>query len=322
MPRREALLAGPVPIRPDDVGALNRLFAEAFTERYHRDGLTGVQVPPLNPAVWRYAIRLAGDGAMLWHDADGAPAAFNVAHVSGREGWMGPLAVRPDLQGLGHGRRIVEAATAHLRARAVTTLGLETMPRTVDNIGFYSRLGFVPGHLTITLGRDVPTGTRPAAVRLLSEAAGAEATDLRQACRECLQPAAPGWDFTQEIDATAEQGLGETAVCIEDGRVRGFALWHTAPLADGRRAEEVRLLKLFAATPGVFDTLLAAFETEAARARIGRVAVRCQGRFPAAYRALIARGYQVRWTDLRMTLADFEEPELPAGAVLFSNWEI
>ena len=64
---------------------------------------SGVRVPQLNPLVWRYAIEDAGDGAMVWRDADGHMVAFNMVHRSGTEGWMGPLAVRPDRQGEGLG---------------------------------------------------------------------------------------------------------------------------------------------------------------------------------------------------------------------------
>src|SRR5213076_773938 len=69
-----------------------------------RDGLVGVRVPHLNPQVWRYALLDAGPGAMLWRDEGGHVVAFNIAHRSGAEGWMGPLAVRPDRQGAGVGR--------------------------------------------------------------------------------------------------------------------------------------------------------------------------------------------------------------------------
>jgi hypothetical protein len=111
-------------------------------------------------------------------------------------------------------------------------------------------------------------------------------------------------------------------VCERRGSVAGFALWHSAPLAEARRAEEIRVLKLFAAEPAVLLTLVRAIEAVARRLRIPRVAIRCQGRFSDAYAALIERGYEVRWSDLRMTLAGYPEPTLPAGAVLFSNWEI
>ena len=93
------------PDRPTlrDIESLNRVFADAFTDRYSRDGLVGVRVPHLNTLVWRYALEDAGDGAMVWRDADGQLVAFNMVHQSGTEGWMGPLAVRPDRQGEGLG---------------------------------------------------------------------------------------------------------------------------------------------------------------------------------------------------------------------------
>ena len=138
-------VTGPERATEGDIEGLNRVFAEAFTDRYRRDGLIGVRVPQLNPLVWRYALLDAGEGAMVWRDEQGDVAAFNVAHQAGAEGWMGPLAVRPDRQGSGVGKTVVRTAADWLIDRGVTTLGLETMPRTPENIGFYARLGFAPG---------------------------------------------------------------------------------------------------------------------------------------------------------------------------------
>src|ERR687894_3020972 len=154
--RPDRSLRGPDRPTARDIDPLNRVFAESFTDRYSRDGLVGVRVPQLNPLVWRYAIDDAGDGAMVWRDAEGHMVAFNMVHHSGTEGWMGPLAVRPDRQGEGIGSSMVRSGIEWLRAQGATTIGLETMPRTVDNIGFYSRIGLVPGHLTVTLVHDVP----------------------------------------------------------------------------------------------------------------------------------------------------------------------
>src|SRR5919112_5902532 len=89
---------GPHQVRREDIAALNQVFSDAFTERYRRDGMVGVRVPFLNPAIWRYAIDDAAGGAMLWRGERGEIIAFNVAHRSGAEGWMGPLAVRPEVQ--------------------------------------------------------------------------------------------------------------------------------------------------------------------------------------------------------------------------------
>src|SRR5688500_20213193 len=76
------------PDRPGyrDIDPLNRVFSEAFTDRYARDGLVGVRVPHLNPLVWRYAIEDAADGAMLWRDAEGSIAGFNIVIRTGAVG--------------------------------------------------------------------------------------------------------------------------------------------------------------------------------------------------------------------------------------------
>ncbi len=320
VPRREQSVSGPHRADLSDVEALNRVFAESFTDRYRRDGLVGVRVPKLNPEIWQYALRDAGAGAMVWRDEDGSIVAFNIAHQSGAEGWMGPLAVRPERQGSGIGTAIVQEASDWLRTHEATTIGLETMPRTVDNIGFYSRLGFLPGHLTVTLVGTV----RPGAfgrVELLSQLGTADREALLEAGRARLQHSVPGCDFGREFELTYELGVGD-GVVLESGDVRGFALWHTAGLVESRPAEELRLLKLFADSNETFEELISILETSALASGLDRVAVRCQTACAEAYTSLVRRGYRVRWTDLRMTMTGHPEPTLKETEVLFSNWEI
>jgi GNAT superfamily N-acetyltransferase len=313
---------GPFPVTEHDIAGLNRLFADAFTDRYRRDGLVGVRVPFLNAAIWRYAIADAGAGAMLWRDEADRVVAFNIAHRSGTEGWMGPLAVRPDRQLAGLGKEIVGAATEWLQGQGVSTLGLETMPRTVDNIGFYSRLGFVPGCLTLTMTREVPRGRgeQPAYALLGPLPSGERAARLAEIAR-LVESLAPGYDFSREIQLTLDLGLGNAVIVRRDGRVAAFALCHSAPLAESGTREELRVLKV--AGTGT-DTLMEALDAVAAWAAsqgVRRIAVRCQTAYREAYQALIKREFRVRWSDLRMTMAGYPEP-VPAGGILWSNWEI
>src|SRR2546425_10731410 len=183
LPERQVY--GPEVAGERDTEDLNRVFADAFTDRYRRDGLVGVRVPHLNPQVWRYALLDAGDGAMLWRDEAGRVAAFNIAHRSGAEGWMGPLAARPDRPGGGVGKTIVRTATDWLLEQGVSTLGLETMPRTVENIGFYARLGVSPGHLTVTLTNDIATRGHSAPVLLSQRKGAAVRSEERRVGKEC-----------------------------------------------------------------------------------------------------------------------------------------
>jgi GNAT superfamily N-acetyltransferase len=308
------------PDRPTyrDIDPLNRVFAEAFTDRYSRDGLVGVRVPQLNPLVWRYAIDDAGDGAMIWRDADGHMVAFNMVHRSGTEGWMGPLAVRPDRQGEGLGSLMVRTGIEWLKNQGATTIGLETMPRTVDNIGFYSRIGLVPGYLTVTLVLDVPR-RGPSDTALLSRL-GTPESGIEE-CRKLAAELLPGVDFTREIALTGELNIGDTTLVREGGDLVAFALWHSTPLAAGRPKDELRVLKLVARDSTAFDRLLDALPTTAAGERVGRIAVRCQTDFASAYLRLVGRGYRVHWTDLRMTLEGYPRRD-PLCGVVMSNWEI
>lgn len=309
------------PDRPTvrDIEPLNRIFADAFTDRYRRDGLVGVRVPYLNSLIWRYAIEDAGEGAMIWRDADGRPLAFNMVHQSGSEGWMGPLAVRPDRQNEGLGKMVVQAGLDWLRGRGARTIGLETMPRTVENIGFYSRLELIPRHLTVTLTRDVPR--KPTALGELLSSTGVDHLKVLAECRELSKRLVPGLDFTRELQLTLDLQVGDATLVRREHRLVGFALWHSAPLAEGRPRDEVRVLKLVAEDLEAFDAVIGAVGAATLGEGLRRVSVRCQTAFADAYTRLIGDGFRVHWTDLRMTLAGF--PELmPRKGVVWSNWEI
>jgi hypothetical protein len=277
-----------------------------------------VRVPQLNPTIWRYALEDAGNGAMVWRDGEGHLVAFNIVHRSGTEGWMGPLAVRPDRQAEGLGSVMVTAGIEWLKAEGARTIGLETMPRTVDNIGFYSRLGFIPGHLTITLIRDLSRRQGEPGERL------SEADDPApriQECRVLTERLAPGIDFTRELQLTYELHVGDTCLIRRDGRLVAFALWHSAALAAGRPKEEIRVLKLVAETLDDFDRALECVHRAAHLERVRRVAIRCQTAYSDAYHRLIDLGFRVHWTDLRMILRGYASAGPRTGIVL-SNWEI
>jgi GNAT superfamily N-acetyltransferase len=316
---RQHALEGPARARLDDIGELNQVFSDAFTERYRRDGMVGVRVPFLNPTIWRYAIEDADEGAMLWRDERGQVAAFNMVHRSGVEGWMGPLAVRTDQQGGGTGKEIVQRGIEWLKSQGSVVIGLETMPRTMDNIGFYSRLGFHPGRLTITTTLEAAYAeTQSTVLGRLSPSARDEAI---AECRAMINRMLPGYDYTREIQLTADLGLGDTVLLRDRDRIVGYALAHTAPLVEGRAREELRVLKLVVENESHFVELVRAVADFARRSGTRRVALRIQGEFLSAYQRVVALGGHVRWTDLRMSLVEYEERR-PSHGLVLSNWEI
>jgi GNAT superfamily N-acetyltransferase len=316
---RPQVVDGPFRARIEDIDELNHVFSDSFTERYRRDGMVGVRVPFLNSTIWRYAIEDADDGAMLWRDDRGRIAAFNMVHRSGTEGWMGPLAVRTELQSSGTGKEIVTRGIEWLKAQKASVIGLETMPRTMDNIGFYSRLGFLPGRLTITSTLEAAYSDNPA--KLLGRLPSALRADIMAECCDLVHRLLPGYDYSREIALTHELSLGDTVVLHDGNRLVGFALAHTAPLVEGRSREELRVLKLVLEDESRFEDLVRAVADFARRSGTRRIALRMQGEFIKTYQRIVALGAHVRWTDLRMSLIEHEERRPEAGLVL-SNWEI
>ena len=120
---------------------------------------------------------------------------------------------------------------------------------------------------------------------------------------------------------THELALGDTVLLYDHDQLVGFALAHTAPLVEGRAREELRVLKLVVEDETRFGELVQAIADFARRSGTRRIALRLQGEFQQAYQRVIALGGHVRWTDLRMSLAGFEEKRPSVGVVL-SNWEI
>ncbi len=312
--KRVGTASGPHPATVRDA-----VFSTAFTDRYRKDGLVGVHVPNLSSSIWRFAIEDASAGAMLWRGDQDEVVAFNMCHLSGIEGWMGPLAVIPAFQSHGLGKSVVMEGMAWLKSQGASVVGLETMPRTVDNIGFYSSLGFVPGHLTITITIEAEYAEHR--IIQLGRLSESEREDLVSRCRELTVDLAPGYDYTREIKLTNALGLGDTLVLERNGTVDAFALCHTAPLVEGRGRDELRVLKLVSRSEADVSPMVTQLADFARRSGTRRVALRMQGAYSKLYSQLIRRGMRVRWTDLRMTLGEFPEPNRAEGVVL-SNWEI
>jgi hypothetical protein len=189
----------------------------------------------------------------------------------------------------------------------------------MDNIGFYSRLGFAPGRLTITLTLDAASSDH--APDLIGRLGAHDHGEAMCAARALLDRLAPGYDFSREIELTHALSLGETVLLHDGDELVGFALCHTAPLVEGRVREELRVLKLVLADEDRMNAMVRALRDYARRSGTRSVAFRVQGEYDGLYRKLIAMGARVRWTDLRMSLTGYAEAR-PTHGVVWSNWEI
>ncbi|MCT2557686.1 N-acetyltransferase [Tsuneonella sp. YG55] len=120
--------------RPGDAAAIRAVTADAFAGVPYSDGSESGIID---------ALRAAGDLSLsLVAETDGTVAghvAFSPVVIEGGEdGWfgLGPVSVRPDLQRLGIGSRLIGTGIAELRLRAARGVVL------VGDPAYYARFGF------------------------------------------------------------------------------------------------------------------------------------------------------------------------------------
>ncbi|MFP4056959.1 MAG: GNAT family N-acetyltransferase [Candidatus Brocadiia bacterium] len=138
------------PYRPADFDALVEITIRAF------DGVSIDQnierrFGPINGVGWeerkgRHLERdvTANPRGVLVYEEDGGPAGFVACRFDRRTaiGWIPNLAVHPDHQGRGIGRRLMEAALDYLREQGMRFVRIETLEQNARCAAFYPRLGF------------------------------------------------------------------------------------------------------------------------------------------------------------------------------------
>ena len=117
-----------------DVGTIVPLVNAAFV--VERPFIEGDRTSPDEIA------RMLERGAFLLAEEAGAPLAAVYVEVRGERGYFGMLGVHPEHQGRRLGRRMVEAAEAHLRAAGCAAVDIRIVSARVELPPFYRRLGY------------------------------------------------------------------------------------------------------------------------------------------------------------------------------------
>ena len=73
---------------------------------------------------------------------DAGIAGYVFSRIWGKVGWIGTFGVAEEDRGKAIGKSLLEQAVAALRQSGCSVIGLETMPESAYNMGFYLRRGF------------------------------------------------------------------------------------------------------------------------------------------------------------------------------------
>ena len=124
------------PARPEDRPAVEAIVAAAYTPYIARIG------KPPGPMLDDYAA-LIGAGAVRVLEDEGNVAAILVLLPKPDHLLLDNIAVRPDRQGQGLGRRLIEFAETEAARLGYRELRLYTHEKMTENIALYKRFGFV-----------------------------------------------------------------------------------------------------------------------------------------------------------------------------------
>ena len=228
-------------------------------------------------------------------EENGELVGSNFATRWGSVGFFGPLTVRPDRQGRGIAKQLVEAASARFDAWGTSHNGLFTFPHSPLHVGLYGSFGFHARFLTAIVTAPARGGARGGWSRY-SELADGDRQAVAAACRELAEALYPGLDLGAEIRTVQARNLGDTLLLWEgSSRLAGFAVCHWGSASE---AGAGCLFVKFGAVrpdPGVeprFAALIDACGALAAKVGMANLLAGVNFAREEAYRHLLARGFR------------------------------
>lgn len=312
-------------MQQEDVPFVNLILSKAFTSARLEEGYKNTHVPPCHPSFLEMYLASFPNGCFVAESNQGITA-YAFSRLWGQVGWIGPVSVIPAMQGKKLGQELMREALRALQNAGARVIGLETMPRNYRNLGFYSKLGFVPQHLTLDLHAAVPAqpgDTLPGAYEAIFWGASgvAERTVLAEALEKFTRKLDPYLSLTREIELTRQFDYGDALLVRHAQRgLIGCAVAHseTYSAEEPRRFLKVNAL-LLDETMALMPMLQLLFAW-ATREGLNSISVRTPTRYYLAFAELLRCGFRVFHSDLRMTLQGYHEIALPESFYL-SKWE-
>ena len=302
-PSNEALDVLIRPLREDELGEADRIMRLAFgTFLGLPDPLTFMGDADYVRTRWR-----TDPGAAIGAELDGELVGSNFVANWGSFGFFGPLSVRPDFWNRGVARQLLRATRELFDRWSIRHTGLFTFPHSPKHLTLYQSFGFWPRFLTPLLSKKVDLTVTPAGWSGYSALSDRERDDYLSVCRGLTDAIYPGLDLTGEIRGAQTQGLGETILLGNNGRLDGFAICHVGPGTEA--GSDNCYVKFGAARPGpdageTFERLIDACEALAAARGLARLVAGVNTARHDAYRRLLAHGFRADYVGVAMEWAD------------------
>ncbi len=214
---------------------------------------------------------------------------------------LGPLSIHPDHWNQGIARQLLLSALKAADAQQARLVVLFTDPASPRHLRLYESVGFTSQNLITVMAKAAGPGTPPRPPLLFSQQTSEGRSEALAACRRIVGTIFDGLDLGHEIEAAADQRLGDTILLRDADEIIGFALCHEG---SGSEAGTGTLaIKFGAFLPGAkraFRDLLAATEALAGLRAAGRVQASANHARRDAYEMMKACGYRTEISGVAM----------------------
>lgn len=153
----------------------------------------------------------------------------NFASNWGSVGFFGPLTIHPERWEQGIAKSLMGPVMECFAKWNTKHAGLFTFAQSAKHVGLYQKFGFWPRFLTAIMSKPVEQVNDQLQWSKFSEVSEGEQESTLLTCRQLTDSVYEGLDVTREIQSVAVQGLGDTVLLWEDGKLVGLAVCHCGP---------------------------------------------------------------------------------------------
>lgn len=304
------------PMEPQDLAAADRVFRLAFgTEFRLPDPMRFFGDADLIGPRWR-----TNPGGCFVAQANdkiiGSVAVMNWGSVA----VLGPLSVHPDYWNRGIARQLLPPALNAARAQDARLVALFTNPASPRHLRLYESFGFTSHNLIAVMSKTVDPAPPPRPVSLLSRQSGDKRSEAFAACGRIAGTLFDGLDLGREMQAAANQRLGDTILLHVKDAIVGFALCHDGPGSEaGAGTLAIKFGAVVTGARSAFLDLLAAAEMLAGQRGIKRIQASVNHVRRDAYALMKEYGYRTEISGLAMCRPGSEGYD-NANLLLIDEW--
>jgi GNAT superfamily N-acetyltransferase len=239
----------------------------------------------------------------------------------GSVGFFGPLTVHPDYWDRGIGKLLMEPMMNLFSGWGTTHAGLFTFAQSQKHVGLYQRFGFWPRFLTAIMSKPVKLADGSSA-QLFSGLSADDREAAMKAANEMTGEIFDGLNVQREIEAVADQKLGDTVLLWEDSSLIALGVCHCG--AGTEAGPGTCYIKFGAARPGAqaasnFSRLLSACETLAFQRGLAKLVAGVNTARIEAYQQMLGTGFRTDFQGVEMHRPNESGYSRP-GAFVIDDW--